>query len=90
MSRFDRSSTSFNNFNSNIEFSRMMLLHSVLISFSISGCEMRISENPEIAFKGVRISWLMFERKTLLAWMLSFFLPETIVFLIQKPKMKVK
>ena len=65
ISRLDKSITSLINFSNSSEFCWIISLHCFLVSSSMDS-SVRMVEKPDKALSGVRISWLMLERKRLL------------------------
>ena len=67
ISRLDKSITSLISLSSSSEFCWMISLHCCFVSLSMDS-SVRIAEKPDKALSGVRISWLILERKRLLVW----------------------
>ena len=64
-STLERSITSLISLRRSSEFCCIISLHCWRVSLSMES-SVRMAEKPERAFRGVRISWLMFDRKRLL------------------------
>ena len=59
----ERSKMSLISWRSKLLLSSMICIYSCLASSSSSSVEAKIPEKPTMAFRGVRISWLIFAKK---------------------------